>query len=188
MTIQHQIGVSQSGMITDLPSPSYSSQAHHPTHPRRQTRHLHHSNSFPPPSESFSTLYFTPFLALLDAGLPSLPQILVVKFVGEKKMEVIVQRRDPLTDLPSLVLCQTQDEARQTVTQIIKVIHGLVENMKVVMESEQIHQVPRLVLKISPCRRCGLVDHLKVCFSVRVPQLASADRLCLFQRKMWGDS
>ena len=34
----------------------------------------------------------------------------------------------------------TQDEARQTVAQILKVVHGLVENMKVVMGGEQIHQ------------------------------------------------
>jgi uncharacterized protein YpuA (DUF1002 family) len=52
------------------------------------------------------------------------------KFVGEKKMEAVVQRLDRLT----------QAEARQTVAQILKVIHGLVENMKVVMNGEQIHQ------------------------------------------------
>jgi hypothetical protein len=55
---------------------------------------------------------------------------LVRKLVGEKKMEAMVQRLDRLT----------QDEARQTVTQILKVVHGLVENMKVVMDGEQIHQ------------------------------------------------
>jgi hypothetical protein len=56
---------------------------------------------------------------------------LVRKLVGEKKMDAIVQRLDRLT----------QDEARQTVAQILKVIHGLVENVKVVMDGEQIHQV-----------------------------------------------
>jgi hypothetical protein len=55
---------------------------------------------------------------------------LVRKLVGEKKMEAMVQRLDRLT----------QDEARQTVAQILKVVHGLVENMKVVMDGEQIHQ------------------------------------------------
>jgi hypothetical protein len=55
---------------------------------------------------------------------------LVRKLVREKKMETIVQRLDRLT----------QDEARQTVAQILKVIHGLVENMKVVMDGEKIHQ------------------------------------------------
>jgi hypothetical protein len=55
---------------------------------------------------------------------------LVRKLVGEKKMEAMVQRLDRLT----------QDEARQTVAQILKVVHGLVENAKVVMDGEQIHQ------------------------------------------------
>jgi hypothetical protein len=58
---------------------------------------------------------------------------LVRKFVCEKKIEAIVQRLDRLTP----------DEARQTVAQILKVVHGLVENMRIVMggEGEQIHQV-----------------------------------------------
>ena len=60
---------------------------------------------------------------------------LVGKLVGEKKMQAIVQRLDRLT----------QDEARQTVAQVLKVVYGLVENMKVVMESEQIHQTFRLL-------------------------------------------
>jgi hypothetical protein len=55
---------------------------------------------------------------------------LVRKLVGEKKMEAMVQRLDRLT----------QDEARQTVAQILEVVHGLVENMKVVMDGEQIYQ------------------------------------------------
>ena len=54
---------------------------------------------------------------------------LVRKLVGEKQMEAMVKRLDRLT----------QDEARQTVAQILKVVHGLVENMKVVMGGEQIH-------------------------------------------------
>ena len=58
---------------------------------------------------------------------------LVRKLVGEKKMEAMVQRLDRLT----------QDEARQTVAQILKVVHGLVENMKVVMDGEQVHQACR---------------------------------------------
>ena len=52
---------------------------------------------------------------------------LVRKLVGEKKMEAMVQRLDRLT----------QDEARQTIAQILKVVHGLVGNMKVVMDGEQ---------------------------------------------------
>ena len=55
---------------------------------------------------------------------------LVGKLLGEKKIDAMVQRLDRLT----------QNEARQTVAQILKVIHGLVENMKVVMDGEQIHQ------------------------------------------------
>jgi hypothetical protein len=58
---------------------------------------------------------------------------LVRRLVGEKKMEAMVQRLDRLTE----------DEARQTVAQILKVVHGLVENMKVVMDGEQIHQICR---------------------------------------------
>jgi hypothetical protein len=64
---------------------------------------------------------------------------LVRRLVGEKKMEAMVQRLDRLT----------QDEARQTVAQILKVVHGLVENMKVVMDGEQIHQA---------CRAPGVED------------------------------
>ena len=58
---------------------------------------------------------------------------LVGKLVSEKKMEAMVQRLDRLT----------QDEARQTVAEILKVVHGLVENMNVVMSGEQIYQVCR---------------------------------------------
>jgi hypothetical protein len=60
---------------------------------------------------------------------------LVEKLVGEKRMEAMVQRLDRLT----------QDEARQTVAQILKVVHGLVENMKVVMGGEQFHRFCRLL-------------------------------------------
>jgi hypothetical protein len=58
---------------------------------------------------------------------------LVRKLIGEKKMEAMIQRLDRLT----------QDEARQTVAQVLKVVHGLVENMKVVMDGEQIQQACR---------------------------------------------
>jgi hypothetical protein len=72
---------------------------------------------------------------------------LVRKLVGEKKMEAMVQRLDRLT----------QDEARQTVAQILKVVHGLVKNMKVVMDGEKIHQACRpRVLRIFPCRWRGI--------------------------------
>jgi hypothetical protein len=58
---------------------------------------------------------------------------LVRKVVGEKEMEAMVQRLDRLTP----------DEARQTIAQILEVVHGLVENMKVVMDGEQIQQAYR---------------------------------------------
>ena len=55
---------------------------------------------------------------------------LVKKLLGEKEMDAMVQRLDRLM----------QDEARQTVAEILKVVHGLVENMKVVMDGERIHE------------------------------------------------
>jgi hypothetical protein len=55
---------------------------------------------------------------------------LVRKLSGEKKMEAMVQRLDRLT----------QNEARQTAAQILKVVHGLVENMKAVMGGEKVRQ------------------------------------------------
>jgi hypothetical protein len=64
---------------------------------------------------------------------------LVRKLIGEKKFEAMVQRLDRLT----------HDEARQTVAQILKVIHGLVENVNVVIKGEQIHQA---------CRPSGVED------------------------------
>ena len=64
---------------------------------------------------------------------------LVGKLLGEKKMEAMVQRLDRLT----------LDEARQTIAEVLKVVHGLVENMKVVMDGEQIDQC---------CRTLGVED------------------------------
>ena len=63
---------------------------------------------------------------------------LVGKLVGEKKLEAMAQRLDRLT----------QDEARQTGAQILKVVYGLVGNMKVVMDGKQIH----------PCLPLGVED------------------------------
>ena len=45
------------------------------------------------------------------------------KLLGESEIEVVMQRLDRLTD----------DEARMTVAQTLQVVHGLVNNMKVVM-------------------------------------------------------
>jgi len=53
---------------------------------------------------------------------------LVRTLVGEKKIEAMVQKLDGLT----------QVEAQQAVAQVLKVVHGLVENTKVIMKGEQI--------------------------------------------------
>ena len=50
---------------------------------------------------------------------------LVKKLLGEKNMDAMVQRLDRLT----------LDEARQTIAEILKVVHGLVEKTNVVMNS-----------------------------------------------------
>jgi hypothetical protein len=49
------------------------------------------------------------------------------KLLGESEVEAILQKLDRLT----------QDEARMTVAQTLGVVHGLVGNVKVVMEGEQ---------------------------------------------------
>ena len=72
---------------------------------------------------------------------------LVGKLVGEKKMEAVAQRLDRLT----------HDEARQTVVQILKVVHSLMENTKVVMSSEKIPQAsPPLGVENPPRRWRGI--------------------------------
>jgi hypothetical protein len=58
-------------------------------------------------------------------------QCVVVKFtkklLGESDVEAVLQRLDRLT----------QDEARMTVAQTLGVVHGLMNNMKVVMDGQQ---------------------------------------------------
>ena len=49
------------------------------------------------------------------------------KLLGESEIETVLQRLDRLT----------QDEARITVAQTLGVVHGLMGNMKVLMEGEQ---------------------------------------------------
>ena len=61
---------------------------------------------------------------------------LVGKLLGEKKMEATVQRLDRMT----------QHEVWQTGAETLKVVHGLVENVKLVIDGEQIHQACR-----TPC-------------------------------------
>ena len=49
------------------------------------------------------------------------------KLLGESEVEAVLQKLDRLT----------QDEARMTVAQTLGVVHGLVGNVKVVMEGTQ---------------------------------------------------
>jgi hypothetical protein len=56
------------------------------------------------------------------------------KLLGESEVEAVLQRLDRLT----------QDEARMTVAQTLGVVHGLMSNMKVVMDG------PQLFLNFSP--------------------------------------
>ena len=50
------------------------------------------------------------------------------KLLGESEIEAVLQRLDRLT----------QEEGRMTVAQILQVVHGLVNNVKVVMNGAQI--------------------------------------------------
>ena len=54
---------------------------------------------------------------------------LVKKGFGEKDVEAILQRLDRLT----------QDEARTTAAQTLEVVHGLVQNMRIIIDGEQAH-------------------------------------------------
>ena len=49
------------------------------------------------------------------------------KLLGDSEIESVLQRLDRLT----------QDEARMTVAQTLGVVHGLVGNMKIVMEGAE---------------------------------------------------
>jgi hypothetical protein len=50
------------------------------------------------------------------------------KLLGEREVEAVLQRLDRLTD----------DEARITAAQTLEIVYGLTQNMKVVMDGEQI--------------------------------------------------
>ena len=68
---------------------------------------------------------------------------LVRKLLGENEVEAVLQRLDRLT----------ADEARTTVAQTLEVVYGLVQNMKVVIDGEQIHLAYLLLaVDIFPCR------------------------------------
>jgi hypothetical protein len=51
---------------------------------------------------------------------------LVKKILGENEVESVLQRLDRLT----------LDEVRTTTTQTLEIVHGLVHNMRVVMDGE----------------------------------------------------
>jgi hypothetical protein len=51
------------------------------------------------------------------------------KLLGEKEVEAVLQRLDRLT----------LDEARITAAQTLEVVYGLIRNMRLVMDGEQIH-------------------------------------------------
>jgi hypothetical protein len=71
---------------------------------------------------------------------------LVKKLLGEKDVEAVLQRLDRLT----------QDEARITAAQTLDVVHGLVRNMRVVIDGEEIHQACHPALSIISFRRRGI--------------------------------
>ena len=54
---------------------------------------------------------------------------LVKKLLGENEVEAVLQRLDRLTD----------NEARTMAAQTLEVVYGLVKNIRVVMDGEQMH-------------------------------------------------
>ena len=66
---------------------------------------------------------------------------------GEKDIEAVLQRLDRLT----------MDEARIAAAQTLEVVYGLIQNMRVVMDGQQIYyaRLPLGVEDLSPYRRQG---------------------------------
>ena len=60
---------------------------------------------------------------------------LVKKLLGENEVEAVLQRLDRLTD----------DEARTTAAQTLEVVYGLVQNIRVVMDGEQMRHTCSLL-------------------------------------------
>ena len=58
------------------------------------------------------------------------------KLLGESEIEAVLQRLDRLT----------QDEGRMTVAQTLEVVHGLMNNVKIVMKGMQVF-LGRLLLR-----------------------------------------
>ncbi len=66
------------------------------------------------------------------------------KLLGESEIEAVLQRLDRLT----------QDEARMTVAQTLGVVHGLVANVKTVIEGVQsLHNCSQIFFSIFSIRR-----------------------------------
>ena len=68
------------------------------------------------------------------------------KLLGDSEVEAVVQRLDRLT----------QEEARMATTQTLGVVHGLVDNMKVVMEGTKCYFVLFYFSKYMFCRWQGI--------------------------------
>jgi hypothetical protein len=78
----------------------------------------------------------------------------VKKLLGEKDVEAVLQRLDRLT----------QDEARITAAQILEVVYGLFQNMRVVMDGEQSTEVvAQLGAEVLSSRRQGIDRPCKGC-------------------------
>jgi hypothetical protein len=91
------------------------------------------------------------------------------KLLGDSEIEKVLQRLDRLT----------QDEARMTVSQTLGVVHGLVGNMKVVMEgAERLLVYSQIFSEDLSCqmerRRRVLFDRIWVCF-LRETDITHAD-------------
>ena len=75
----------------------------------------------------------------LDSTISLVAELVAEKFakklLGESEIEAALQRLDRLT----------LDEARMTITQTLQVIHGLVKNMKVVMDGMQVIRLSSIV-------------------------------------------
>ena len=67
------------------------------------------------------------------------------KLLGESEVEAVLQRLGRLT----------QEEARMTVAQTLEVVHGLVNNMRVVMEGALIYFVTEIFLSACSVRWQG---------------------------------
>lgn len=89
------------------------------------------------------------------------------KFFGDNDIEAVLKRLDRLT----------QDEARNTAAQTLEVVYGLVQNMTVVMDGEQIHWLVRSVLRKVISRRQGIGRWCQGC--TQYVLWATIERLCV---------